>query len=54
MIPEAMRSHLLPATVMAAPIVWLASSQAADVHGERIVAAEFDQWLRARPRRARP
>ena len=27
------------------PIVWLASDEAAGVHDERIVAAEFDRWL---------
>jgi NAD(P)-dependent dehydrogenase (short-subunit alcohol dehydrogenase family) len=52
MIPDdasdEVRSHLLPAAVMGPPIVWLASDAAADVHDERIVAAEFDEWLRAR------
>jgi gluconate 5-dehydrogenase len=38
---------VLPATVMQAPILWLASPEAADVHDERIVAAEFDDWLAA-------
>ena len=38
---------VLPAAVMAAPIRWLASSEAADVHDERIVAAGFDAWLEA-------
>jgi len=31
--------------VMGPPIVWLASDEAAGVHDERIVAAEFDRWL---------
>jgi hypothetical protein len=30
------------------PIVWLASDGAAGVHDERIVAVEFDRWLRDR------
>ncbi|MGT2426114.1 SDR family NAD(P)-dependent oxidoreductase [Amnibacterium kyonggiense] len=38
---------VLPATVMQAPIRWLASEQAADLHDARIVAAEFDAWLSA-------
>jgi gluconate 5-dehydrogenase len=36
------------ATVMGPPIVWLASTEAADVHDERIVATEFEPWLRTR------
>jgi NAD(P)-dependent dehydrogenase (short-subunit alcohol dehydrogenase family) len=39
------RGFLEPA-VMGPPIVWLASAEAAGVHDERIVAAEFGQWLR--------
>ncbi|MFD3587764.1 SDR family NAD(P)-dependent oxidoreductase [Streptomyces sp. NPDC058683] len=39
---------LLESSVMGPPIVWLASDDAADVHDERIVAAEFDSWLRDR------
>ena len=35
----------LDAAVMGPPIVWLASDEAAGVHDERIVAAEFEQWL---------
>ncbi|WP_255421177.1 SDR family NAD(P)-dependent oxidoreductase [Micromonospora solifontis] len=42
------RRFLEPA-VMGPPIVWLASDAAAGVHDERIVAAEFDRWLRDRP-----
>jgi NAD(P)-dependent dehydrogenase (short-subunit alcohol dehydrogenase family) len=34
--------------VMGPPIVWLASGEAAGVHDERIVAAEFVDWLRER------
>jgi len=49
MIPDELtaevRRLLLPATVMATPIVWLCSAAAESVTGERIVAAEFDGWL---------
>jgi NAD(P)-dependent dehydrogenase (short-subunit alcohol dehydrogenase family) len=41
---------LLDPAVMTPPIVWLASPEAADVHDERIVAAEFEDWLRERAR----
>jgi gluconate 5-dehydrogenase len=55
MIPDhvADTSALLPADVMAEPVRWLCSPAAADVHDERIVAAEFEDWLarrRGRPR----
>jgi gluconate 5-dehydrogenase len=33
---------------MGPPIVWLCSPQAEGVRGERIVAAEFNDWLAAR------
>jgi len=39
---------LLDPAVMGPPIVWLASDEAADVHGERIIATEFEHWLRDR------
>jgi NAD(P)-dependent dehydrogenase (short-subunit alcohol dehydrogenase family) len=45
-VPEGMT--ILEPAVMGPPIVWLASPEAADVHDERIVAAEFPQWLRDR------
>jgi NAD(P)-dependent dehydrogenase (short-subunit alcohol dehydrogenase family) len=45
-VPEG-RGFLEPA-VMGPPIVWLASDAAAGVHDERIVAAEFERWLRER------
>jgi len=35
------RSSFLQPSVMGPPIVWLASPEAAGVHGARIVAAEF-------------
>jgi gluconate 5-dehydrogenase len=38
--PDA-RAHLLDPSVMADPIVWLASPDAEGVHGERIVAKDF-------------
>jgi NAD(P)-dependent dehydrogenase (short-subunit alcohol dehydrogenase family) len=41
------REFLDPA-VMGPPIVWLASEDAAGVHDERIVAVEFERWLRDR------
>jgi NAD(P)-dependent dehydrogenase (short-subunit alcohol dehydrogenase family) len=37
--------------VMGRPIVWLASAAADGVHDERIVATEFEAWLRERPAR---
>ena len=37
--------QLLDPAVMGPPIVWLASDQAAGVHDERVVAADFDRWL---------
>jgi len=42
------RCGFLEPEVMGPPVVWLASDDAAGVHDERIVAAEFDRWLRAR------
>ena len=41
------RGFLEPA-VMGRPIVWLASDDAAGVHDERIVAVDFEEWLRNR------
>jgi gluconate 5-dehydrogenase len=52
MVPDgldaAARANLLDPSVMAGPIVWLASSEAQDVHGERIVAKDFAAWLARR------
>ncbi|NNN09931.1 MAG: SDR family oxidoreductase [Acidimicrobiaceae bacterium] len=52
MIPEdvspEIRARLLPPEIMGPPIVWLASHEADDVHGERIIATEFEQWRRGR------
>ncbi|MGZ4186529.1 MAG: SDR family NAD(P)-dependent oxidoreductase [Solirubrobacteraceae bacterium] len=41
-VPAETRAALLDPAVMGPPIVWLASAQAAGVHGRRIVATEFD------------
>jgi gluconate 5-dehydrogenase len=41
----------LDPAVMGPPIVWLASDEAAGVHDERIVATEFERWLRDRKAR---
>jgi hypothetical protein len=38
--------RFLQPEVMGPPIVWLASDEAAGVHDERIVAVEFERWLR--------
>lgn len=59
MVPEAdlppeMRTALLPPEVMGAPVVWLASADAADVHDQRIVAKDFDEWRAARARGSSP
>jgi gluconate 5-dehydrogenase len=45
-VPEG-QGFLEPA-VMGPPIVWLASDEAAGVHDERIVAVDFERWLRDR------
>jgi NAD(P)-dependent dehydrogenase (short-subunit alcohol dehydrogenase family) len=45
-VPEGYQ--FLDPAVMGPPIVWLASDDAAGVHDERIVAVEFDRWLRER------
>jgi NAD(P)-dependent dehydrogenase (short-subunit alcohol dehydrogenase family) len=44
-VPAETRERLLDPAIMGSPIVWLASPAAAGVHDERIVAAEFEQWL---------
>jgi NAD(P)-dependent dehydrogenase (short-subunit alcohol dehydrogenase family) len=38
--------NLLEPEIMGPPIVWLASGEASGVHDERIVATEFDKWLK--------
>lgn len=47
-LPEDARTRMLDPSVMAAPIRWLCSPAAAGVTDERIVARDFDEWLRAR------
>ncbi len=44
-IPDEIRTRLLDPAVMGPPIVWLASHEANDVHDQRIVATEFEDWL---------
>ena len=39
---------VLDPAVMGPPIVWLASDDAAGVHDQRIVAVDFERWLRHR------
>ncbi|RBY75718.1 SDR family NAD(P)-dependent oxidoreductase [Blastococcus sp. TF02-09] len=46
--PPEQRDRLLAPAIMGPPIRFLASPAAADVHDERIVATEFDDWLAAR------
>jgi len=52
MVPDGVgataRARLLRPEIMGPPVVWLCSPQAAGVRGERIVAAEFDEWLASR------
>jgi gluconate 5-dehydrogenase len=54
MIPDEVspevRARLLDPAIMGPPIVWLASPEAADVHGERITATEFGEWRMHRAR----
>jgi gluconate 5-dehydrogenase len=47
-IPDEFRARLLEPSIMGAPIVWLASSAAAGVNDQRIIASEFDEWLASR------
>ena len=49
--PERVRARLLDPSIMGPPIVWLCSEEAADVHDQRIVATQFDEWLQARSSR---
>lgn len=48
MVPDEHRPagvEFLDPAIMGPPIVWLASSQAAGLHDERIVATQFEAWL---------
>jgi NAD(P)-dependent dehydrogenase (short-subunit alcohol dehydrogenase family) len=47
-MPQAVREQMLDPAVMAAPIRWLCSPAADGVTDERIVARDFDAWLRNR------
>jgi NAD(P)-dependent dehydrogenase (short-subunit alcohol dehydrogenase family) len=47
-VGDEVRARLLDPAVMGPPIVWLASPEAEGVHGERIVAKDFDIWLSER------
>jgi gluconate 5-dehydrogenase len=47
-LTEEARGRLIDPAVMGPPAVWLASDAAAGVHDERIIAIEFDDWLRTR------
>lgn len=47
-VPDDVRARLLDPAIMGPPIVWLASQEASGVHDQRIVAAEFEDWLAAR------
>jgi gluconate 5-dehydrogenase len=46
--PGEIRGALRDPSVMGPPIVWLASPAAEGVHDQRIVAAEFEEWLSRR------
>jgi gluconate 5-dehydrogenase len=50
MVPQGLPEGrtLLDPAVMGPPVVWLASEEAAGVHDERIVAVDFERWLRDR------
>jgi NAD(P)-dependent dehydrogenase (short-subunit alcohol dehydrogenase family) len=52
MVPDELddeaRARLLDPAIMGPPIVWLASAEAGEVHDERIVATEFQDWLARR------
>ena len=50
-VPEQARRRLLSAEIMAAPIRWLCSPEAAGVHDQRIVATRFETWLAERAER---
>jgi NAD(P)-dependent dehydrogenase (short-subunit alcohol dehydrogenase family) len=53
-MPDELRANLLDPAIMGPPIVWLASSDAAGVHDERIVACDFDDWVQAREKKDLP
>jgi NAD(P)-dependent dehydrogenase (short-subunit alcohol dehydrogenase family) len=47
-VPEEVRAQILDPSVMAEPIRWLCSPAADGVTDQRIVARDFDEWLRTR------
>jgi gluconate 5-dehydrogenase len=47
-VPADSRRRLLDPAIMGRPIVWLASKDAEGVHNERIIAADFEDWVRVR------
>ena len=46
--PPEILVRLLDPAIMGPPIVWLATPEASDVHAERIVARDFEEWRRRR------
>jgi gluconate 5-dehydrogenase len=54
MVPDPeQRTGLLEPEVMGPPIIWLASAEAEGVTDERIVATEFQDWVKTRTRQPR-
>jgi NAD(P)-dependent dehydrogenase (short-subunit alcohol dehydrogenase family) len=47
-VPAAVRHALLDPAIMEAPVRWLCSADSDGVTGERLVATEFDTWLKER------
>jgi NAD(P)-dependent dehydrogenase (short-subunit alcohol dehydrogenase family) len=45
-LPEDSRRQLLHPSIMGPPIVFLASAEAAGLTGQRLVARDFEKWLR--------
>lgn len=48
-VPLEVRASFLSPDVMAKPILYLSSAASDGITGQRLVATEFDSWLRARP-----
>ncbi|MEV7969638.1 SDR family oxidoreductase [Sphaerisporangium sp. NPDC088356] len=49
-VPDELTGSLLDPAVMAAPVRWLCAAESEGVTGERLVATEFDAWLKERSR----
>jgi gluconate 5-dehydrogenase len=47
-LPDEVRAGLRDPAIMGPPVVWLASPEAQGVHGERLVATDFEDWLARR------